>query len=220
MLVASVRPKVTSMYLQPVHSSGTSLYPNRGEGSPLPASFYSGRTCTKEQEHLQVPKRGDGSRLSAGFCVVRWWAAPSLVCTAFPCREATLAPFRPLMRTVHPHARGHDSAKFGLEGNSELRWTPPVSGRVPTGRGGRAAGGARFLACARSAQRNLVGFARLVALGRLVCSWPARQLGPCLAPKPVGRLEALEPRRYGSAYAASGSLASAASRPGQPIDLR
>ena len=190
------------MYLQPVHSSGTSLYPNRGEGSPLPASFYSGRTCTKEQEHLQVPKRGDGSRLSAGFCVLRWWAAPTWPLYCVPLPGGTLAPVQATYANSASTRERSRLGKFGLEGNSELRWTPPVRGRVlPRGRGGSYG--------SRSVQRSLVGFARLVhgvlAISRLLQFWAVPSHG-----NQSKRLEALDrrptaapPLRAASTYGSS-----------------
>ena len=67
--------------------------------------------------------------------------------------------------------------------------------RAPAGRGGSYG--------SRSVQRNLVGFARLVAgFGSAV----GRPIWGCVAPTPVGRLEAL----YGSRVAASTYAASAA----------
>ena len=84
--------------IQPVHSSGTSLYPNRGEGSPLAASF-----CVRP--NARAPSGNQvwcyGSPCRPLLACAGGGQHPSLVSTALPCQEATLATFRQLIRRVH-----------------------------------------------------------------------------------------------------------------------
>ena len=84
--------------IQPVHSSGTSLYPNRGEGSPLAASF-----CVRP--NARAPSGNQvwcyGSPCRPLLACAGGGQHLSFVSTALPCREATLATFRQLIRRVH-----------------------------------------------------------------------------------------------------------------------
>ena len=57
----------------------------------------------------------------------------------YPCQETLSLPLATYANSASTRERSR-LGKFGLEGNSELRWTPPVRGRVlPRGAVGRKA---------------------------------------------------------------------------------
>ena len=150
------------------------LYRYLGTGSPLAASFCAAYVH-QTREHLQ-----DQSLVVTAALASRLLRAPVAGytnvgrCTAFPCQEATLAPVQATYANSASTRERSRLGKFGLEGNSELRWTPPVRGRVlqrdPVGR----------TAWPRHLRSSvyLVGFARLVA-GVLAISGWTPVLGLC-----------------------------------------
>ena len=88
--------------------------PVSGDGQPFGRQFACVR-APNARAPSGIKVHLSGQPLPAAFCVPRWLVTPTGRCTAFPCQETLSLPFKPLMRTVHPHARGHDSANLGLK---------------------------------------------------------------------------------------------------------
>ena len=121
--------------IQPVHSSGTSLYPNRGEGSPLPASFCARRrTCTKPKCTFRTQVWLLRQPLSAVSCVQRGEGS-TLRCSARAPLPGGDARRDNEGYSQHPRRR-ITFALFVLRATRAS--TPPVRGRVlqrdPVGR--------------------------------------------------------------------------------------
>ena len=114
------------------------MYRYLGTGSPLAASL---RAYVHQREstfrYQSAPFRAAlASRLLrapvAGY--TNW----PLHCVPLP--GGTLAPVQATYANSASTRERSRLGKFGLEGNSELRWTPPVRGRVlPRGAVGRTA---------------------------------------------------------------------------------